>query len=147
MFSNSNPIEVEIGSGRGRFIIKSARENPHMNYLGIERAYKFFHFMKERVEEAQVDNVRLLQVEADYFLWGYVPPSRCRHFIYIFPIPGQKQNIAGAALLIRIFLTCFAAGWFQAGAFILPRILPGIFRSCSRPAGAVQGLKKYTAAA
>ncbi len=28
MFSNSNPIEIEIGSGRGRFIIKSARENP-----------------------------------------------------------------------------------------------------------------------
>ena len=42
IFSNSNPIEVEIGSGRGRFIIKSARENPQVNYIGIERAINFF---------------------------------------------------------------------------------------------------------
>ncbi|MBN2108664.1 MAG: tRNA (guanosine(46)-N7)-methyltransferase TrmB, partial [Deltaproteobacteria bacterium] len=92
MFSNSNPIEVEIGSGRGRFIITSARENPHVNYLGIERAYKFFHFMKERVEEARVDNVRLLRAEADYFLWGYVPPESVQAFHIYFPDPWPKTK-------------------------------------------------------
>jgi tRNA G46 methylase TrmB len=38
IFNNSNPVEVEIGSGRGRFIIQSARDNPQVNYIGIERA-------------------------------------------------------------------------------------------------------------
>jgi tRNA (guanine-N7-)-methyltransferase len=92
MFGNSNPIEVEIGSGRGRFIITSARENPQVNYLGIERAYKFFHFMKERVEEAQVDNVRLLRAEADYFIWGYVPPGSVQAFHIYFPDPWPKTK-------------------------------------------------------
>jgi len=92
MFSNSNPIEIEIGSGRGRFIIKSAQENPHINYLGIERANKFFHFMKERVEEAQVGNVRLLRAEADYFLWGDVPPESVQAFHIYFPDPWPKTK-------------------------------------------------------
>jgi tRNA (guanine-N7-)-methyltransferase len=92
MFSNSNPIEVEIGSGRGRFIIKSAQENPHINYLGIERANKFFHFMKERVEQALVDNVRLLRAEADYFLWGYVPNESVQAFHIYFPDPWPKTK-------------------------------------------------------
>ena len=92
MFSNSNPIEIEIGSGRGRFIITSARENPYVNYLGIERAYKFFHFMKQRVEEAKVDNVRLLRAEADYFIWGYIPPGSVQAFHIYFPDPWPKTK-------------------------------------------------------
>ncbi len=92
IFNNSNPIEVEIGSGRGRFIIKSARENPQVNYVGIERANKFFHFMKERVEQARVGNVRLLRAEADYFIWGYVPPGSVQAFHIYFPDPWPKTK-------------------------------------------------------
>ena len=92
IFGNGNPIEVEIGSGRGRFIIKSAQDNPQVNYIGIERAYKFFHFMKERVEQAGVQNVRLLRAEADYFIWGYIPPGSVQAFHIYFPDPWPKTK-------------------------------------------------------
>ena len=35
-FNNSNPIHIEIGSGKGQFIIENAKRNPHINYIGID---------------------------------------------------------------------------------------------------------------
>ena len=52
VFGNPNPLEIEIGCGRGMFIIKSARENPGMNYLGIEMSARFFRMLKERVQKS-----------------------------------------------------------------------------------------------
>jgi tRNA (guanine-N7-)-methyltransferase len=92
VFGNGNPIEVEIGSGKGRFIIRSSRDNPRTNYIGIERAYKFFTIMKERVEEARTVNVRLLRTEADYFIPAYVPPESVQAFHIYFPDPWPKTK-------------------------------------------------------
>ena len=92
VFGNGNPIEVEIGSGKGRFIIRSSRDNPHTNYIGIERAYKFFTIMKERVEKARTVNVRLLRTEADYFIPAYVPPGSVQAFHIYFPDPWPKTK-------------------------------------------------------
>ena len=36
-FGNQNPIEIEIGMGKGKFIIELAQRHPQINYLGIER--------------------------------------------------------------------------------------------------------------
>jgi tRNA (guanine-N7-)-methyltransferase len=92
VFGNGNPIEVEIGSGKGRFIISSSRDNPQTNYIGIERAYKFFTIMKERVEKARTENVRLLRTEADYFIPAYVPPASVQAFHIYFPDPWPKTK-------------------------------------------------------
>ncbi len=92
LFGNAHPLEIEIGSGRGRFLIKSAQDNPNVNYLGIERAYKFFHYTKDRVAAAGVANVRLLRTEADYFIWGYVPRNSVQAFHIYFPDPWPKNK-------------------------------------------------------
>jgi tRNA (guanine-N7-)-methyltransferase len=92
VFGNGNPLEIEIGSGKGRFLISAGRNNPGTNYIGIERAYKFFHLMKERVEQAALPNVRLLRAEADYFIWGYVPHGSVQAFHIYFPDPWPKTK-------------------------------------------------------
>jgi tRNA (guanine-N7-)-methyltransferase len=48
--------------------------------------------MKQRVEQAGVHNVRLLQAEADYFIWGYVPPGSVHAFHIYFPDPWPKTK-------------------------------------------------------
>ena len=35
-FGNNNPIHIEIGSGKGQFVSGMARQNPNINYIGIE---------------------------------------------------------------------------------------------------------------
>ena len=92
VFGNGNPIEIEIGSGKGRFIISSSRDNPGANYIGIERAYKFFSLMKKRAEEARPGNVRLLRTEADYFIPAYVPLESVQAFHIYFPDPWPKTK-------------------------------------------------------
>ena len=37
VFGNDHPIEIEVGMGKGRFIMELAQKNPHINYIGIER--------------------------------------------------------------------------------------------------------------
>lgn len=37
VFQNENPIQIEVGMGKGRFITELARRNPQINYIGIER--------------------------------------------------------------------------------------------------------------
>ena len=37
LFGNANPIAIEVGMGKGRFIMELAKENPDWNYIGIER--------------------------------------------------------------------------------------------------------------
>ena len=45
LFGNSRPVEIEIGCGRGMFIIKRALENPAINFLGIEKSARFFRML------------------------------------------------------------------------------------------------------
>lgn len=40
VFCNSNPIEIEVGMGKGRFIMELAQTHPDINYIGIERFSK-----------------------------------------------------------------------------------------------------------
>lgn len=37
VFGNDNPIQIEVGMGKGRFIMELAQKNPDINYIGIER--------------------------------------------------------------------------------------------------------------
>ncbi len=92
LFGNHNPVEMEIGCGKGRFIIKSARQNPAVNYFGIERAGTYYRILKERALKAGVDNIRLHNGEADYFVRKYVPRPSVQAYHIFFPDPWPKKR-------------------------------------------------------
>ena len=63
LFANSNPIYVEIGTGKGTFIIENAKRNPNINFIGIE---KFDSVMVKVVEKAEAENLpNLLLIRMD----------------------------------------------------------------------------------
>lgn len=75
-FGNKNPIYIEIGMGKGKFIIEHAKRNKNINYIGIE---KYDSVLIKGVEKASVeglDNIHFLNVDAiklrDYFKKGEV---------------------------------------------------------------------------
>ena len=37
VFGNDHPVHIEIGMGKGKFIMTLAKKNPHINYIGIEK--------------------------------------------------------------------------------------------------------------
>ena len=76
LFENDNPLHIEVGSGKGRFITGMAAANPDINYIGIEVFESVIVYALNNVIEADLPNVKLLQVNAvdlqKYFAKGDV---------------------------------------------------------------------------
>ena len=65
LFGNSNPIRIEVGMGKGRFIMQLAAENPDVNYVGIEKYSSVLIRALEKQEEAQLPNIIFIRMDAE----------------------------------------------------------------------------------
>lgn len=92
LFDSKKPVEVEIGCGKGRFLINSAMAYPGINYIGIERALRYFRIMKERVVRRELTNIRLLRDDAVYFVERFVPDETVSAYHVYFPDPWPKKR-------------------------------------------------------
>ena len=63
-FGNNNPIHIEIGMGKGRFLMQLAELHPEINYIGIERYTSVLLRAVQKMEEHPLSNVRFLCVDA-----------------------------------------------------------------------------------
>lgn len=64
-FGNQNPIRVEIGMGKGQFLLALAARNPHINYIGIERFSSVLLRGIQKMEEKPYENIRFLRMDAE----------------------------------------------------------------------------------
>ena len=64
LFNNNNPIYVEIGMGKGNFIIKNALNNPNINYIGIEMYDSVILRAVEKTNELELNNLYLVRMDA-----------------------------------------------------------------------------------
>lgn len=63
IFGNDHPLHIEIGMGKGQFLLTLAERNPHINYIGIERYSSVLLRAVEKLEEP-VANIRFLCIDA-----------------------------------------------------------------------------------
>ena len=63
-FGNKNPIDIELGMGRGDFIINMALENPNTNYVGIELNESQTATAAQRVVGKKLNNLKFIQMDA-----------------------------------------------------------------------------------
>ncbi len=114
LFGNPNPVELEIGTGRGRFLIDAAEKHPDVNFLGIEVSLKWMRVAKGRIEGAGLTNIRLARTEAAHFLDRYVPSGSLRAVHCYFPDPWPKRRHAKRRLFRQEmghrFARCLAPG-------------------------------------
>lgn len=66
LFGNDNPVHIEIGMGKGRFICQLAQENPEINYIGIEKYSSVLIRAIEKRKELELDNLYFIRFDADY---------------------------------------------------------------------------------
>ena len=64
IFKNKNKIELEIGVGKGDFIIEKARNNPSINYIGIEKYTSVLMFAIKKAEKYKLTNVAFILADA-----------------------------------------------------------------------------------
>lgn len=64
LFKNDNPIYIEIGMGKGDFIINNALTNPNINFIGIEKFDSVMVRAIEKLENTDIPNLRLIKIDA-----------------------------------------------------------------------------------
>ncbi|MDK3866050.1 tRNA (guanosine(46)-N7)-methyltransferase TrmB [Staphylococcus pseudintermedius] len=105
-FERQQPIHIEVGSGMGKFITTLAQQNPHINYVTIERDKNVMIRVLDKVREHNLTNIKLLCNDAviltDYFRQGEVDR------IYLnFSDPWPKKRHAKRRLTYRSFLALY----------------------------------------
>jgi len=102
-FGNSNPIALEIGCGKGGFVIALAKQNPSINYLALEKMSNVILTPLEAVKEEGLKNVKFLNVRAEC-LPCYIPENSLDYIYLNFSTPLPKLGYATQRLTHRNFL-------------------------------------------
>ena len=120
LFGNANPVILEIGSGKGRFLISSAVEQPDANFIGIEKSLHYHRVILDRVAKRNLRNVRLINYDAFPVLREMIPDASLSEIHIYFPDPWprkreQKRRIIRAEALAEVRRTLVAGG---AGIYV-----------------------------
>ena len=63
-FGNDNPIRIEVGMGKGKFIMELAQMNPDINYVGIERYSSVLLRGLQKRAELELSNIYFMRIDA-----------------------------------------------------------------------------------
>lgn len=105
IFKNDHPIELEIGMGKGNFIIDKARKNPDINFIGVERYESVLCRAIEKLENADLPNVRILCIDA--LELGDVFDHEILRIYLNFSDPWPKKRHAKRRLTSHVFLSVY----------------------------------------
>ena len=92
LFSRTQPLEVELGSGDGSFAVEYARRHPDRNLLAVERLLGRLRKIDRKGLRAGLDNLRLVRIEASYLVAHLLRSESVRALHVYFPDPWPKRK-------------------------------------------------------
>lgn len=92
LFGNDHPVEIDVGSGRGLFLVTAGLAHPKTNYLGIEIDYREGRRGARRVMKRKMPNVRVLGGDVRVLFDEFVPPHSVAAVHVYFPDPWWKRR-------------------------------------------------------
>lgn len=102
IFGNENPIHIEIGMGKGQFIMKLAKEHPDINYIGIERYSSVLLRALQKMEIEPLPNIRFLCMDASIITEVFDKEEVAKIYLN-FSDPWPKERHAKRRLTSRQF--------------------------------------------
>ncbi len=92
IFGRTAPVQIEIGSGKGTFLVHQARIEPDSNFLGIEWARKYYRWAVDRIGRWEIPNVRIIRTDAARMIAENVPAESVDVYHVYFPDPWPKKR-------------------------------------------------------
>lgn len=92
LYGNANPVEMEIGMGKGTFLLEQAKSRPDTNFFGIEYARWFWRYSSDRMRRANCTNARTIRAEAGFFVNEFVTDASLSVMHVYFPDPWPKKR-------------------------------------------------------
>jgi tRNA (guanine-N7-)-methyltransferase len=106
LFSNDNPVELEIGCGKGTFITTKAERNPDINYIGVEIIDNVIISAAETAKQKNLPNVKFFNCGAE--ILQYLLPKNSISNIYLnFSCPYPKKQYENHRLTYSYFLEIY----------------------------------------
>jgi len=104
IFSNDNPLEIDLGCGDGSFLIEMAKHYPERNFLGVERLLGRVRGVCKRIQELGLTNVKVLRLESQYTLEYLLEPQSVSRLHLLCPDPWPKARHHKRRLVQQEFL-------------------------------------------
>jgi tRNA (guanine-N7-)-methyltransferase len=108
IYGRPGSVEIEIGSGKGSFLIAAAAQRSDVNFLSIERARRYAEHLRDRVSRHDLRNVRIVRADAGRFLAERVVPGSVRALHIYFPDPWPKKRHRKRRLITPGFVAAAA---------------------------------------
>ena len=92
IFGRKAAIHIEIGSGKGTFLVNQAQAFPDINFLGIEWANKYYKYAVDRIGRRKLANVCIIRTEAASFIANSIDKASVECFHVYYPDPWPKKR-------------------------------------------------------
>jgi tRNA (guanine-N7-)-methyltransferase len=90
VFGNDHPVEIEVGSGKGLFLVNAGMAHPETNYAGIEIVHKYQFSIANRLAKRKLANVRIAYTDARWLLRDWIADASVQAVHLYFPDPWWK---------------------------------------------------------
>ena len=101
-FKNNNPIHLEIGMGKGQFLINMALNNPNINFIGIEKFDSVMVRTLEKIANYELNNIKVIKIDASDILDVF--DDEISKIYLNFSDPWPKRRNAKKRLTSEVFL-------------------------------------------
>ncbi len=105
LFEHPAPLELEIGSGKGKFLLYRAQAHPDINFVGFDYVWKYLKKGHEKQKKRDVGNLRFFKAEANDVINSYVATESLTVCHIYFPDPWHKKRHHKRRLLTADFFT------------------------------------------
>jgi hypothetical protein len=91
-FGNDNPVEIDVGCGRGLFLVNAGQMHPEINFLGVELDYREGRRGAKRLQKRKLENVRVLGGDVNVVFSKMIAPASVQAIHVYFPDPWWKRK-------------------------------------------------------
>lgn len=103
MFRNNHPLEVEIGTGYGEFMMEYCQKNPQINFIGLDHRFKRSFSVAKKLNQIEHKNFRYLRARGERIEFMF-DPDEVQSIFYFFPDPWPKNRHHKKRLFQKPFL-------------------------------------------
>jgi tRNA (guanine-N7-)-methyltransferase len=104
LFPGIHHLELEVGCGKGKFLLNRAAAHPAHGFIGLEYAKAYIRTMEKRAIKLGLENIRLARSEAAQFVKESLPDSSLHAFHLLYPDPWPKRRHHKRRLIQHDFL-------------------------------------------
>jgi tRNA (guanine-N7-)-methyltransferase len=118
VFGRSGPVEIEVGIGKGRFLLAAAAARPDVVHLGIEWANEYLRIAETRAGKRGLRNVRFVRVDAKDLVARAIPEASVAAYYVFYPAPWpkkrhHKRRFFDRTTTDRVVATLVPGGWLH----------------------------------